>query len=254
METLAAHADVDDPKTKEQIANQVLPLIEDVKGSVEREAYRQQLARLLKVDERALVRGASGGKARPRRRTYREMPQVAPVSSPSLTNTHRFLEENCIKALVCDPTLVHYVDRTLRELELVCLNDDDFSQTDFKELFKLVHTALEQDEEDPAGYVRERIPDEMQDTFLIEADQNPYPDWRLQPNAPILESLLNDFLRLRRIRVTESLDQITFLQSQNAEEDEESPIANLSKVAMEFIQARVKLDRALQLSHSQDRS
>jgi DNA primase len=254
METLAAHADVDDPKTKEQIANQVLPLIEDVKGSVEREAYRQQLARLLKVDERALVRGASGGKARPRRRTYREMPQVAPVSSPTLTNTHRFLEENCIKALVCDPTLVHYVDRTLRELELVCLNDDDFSQTDFKELFKLVHTALEQDEEDPAGYVRERIPDEMQEAFLIEADQNPYPDWRLQPNAPILESLLSDFLRLRRIRVTESLDQITFLQSQNAEGDEESRISNLSKVAMEFIQARVKLDRALQLSHSQDRS
>ncbi len=53
METLAAHADIDDPKAKEQIANQVLPLIEDVKGSVEREAYRQRLARLLKVDERA---------------------------------------------------------------------------------------------------------------------------------------------------------------------------------------------------------
>ncbi len=29
------------------------PLIEDVPGSVEREAYRQRLARLLKVDERA---------------------------------------------------------------------------------------------------------------------------------------------------------------------------------------------------------
>jgi len=36
METLAARADVDDPKVKEEIANQVLPLIEDVKGSVER--------------------------------------------------------------------------------------------------------------------------------------------------------------------------------------------------------------------------
>lgn len=251
METLAAHADVDDPKTKEEIANQVLPLIEDVKGSVEREAYRQQLARLLKVDERALVRGASGGAARPRRQNYRQMPQVAPVASTPLTNTHRHLEENCIKALVCDPTLAHFVNRTLRELELVCLNEDDFSQTDFRELFKLVSSALDQDDEDPAAYVRERIPDELQDGFLVEREQNPYPDWRLQSNAPILESLLNAFLRLRRIRVDESLEQITFLQTQKPEESEENPAQNLGQIALEFIQARSKLDRALQLSHSQ---
>jgi len=55
METLAQREDFDDPKAKEEIAAQVLPLIEDVRGSVEREAYRQRLARLLKVDERALV-------------------------------------------------------------------------------------------------------------------------------------------------------------------------------------------------------
>ncbi|QRN82771.1 DNA primase [Chloroflexota bacterium] len=250
METLAAHADIDDPKTKEQIANQVLPLIEDVKGSVEREAYRQQLARLLRVDERALVRQASGGPSRPRRRSYRQMPQVSAITSP-LTNTHRKLEENCIKALVSDPTLVHFIDRTLRELELVCLNVEDFTQTDFRELFKIVSEALDQDDEDPAEYVRTRIPDEMQESFLIEADQNPYPDWRLQPNASILESTSNDFIRLRRIRVDESLDQITYLQSQQASEDEENPPQDFGKLALEFIQARAKLDRALQLNRSQ---
>ncbi len=127
------------------------------------------------------------------------MPQVSAVTSP-LTNTHRKLEENCIKALVSDPTLVHFIDRTLRELELVCLNVEDFTQTDFRELFKIVSGALDQDDEDPSEYVRARIPDEMQEEFLIEADQNPYPDWRLQPTASILESTLNDFIRLRRIR------------------------------------------------------
>jgi DNA primase len=60
METLAMREDFDDPKAKEEIAAQVLPLIEDVRGSVEREAYRQRLARLLKVDERALVQRAAG--------------------------------------------------------------------------------------------------------------------------------------------------------------------------------------------------
>jgi len=251
METLAAHADIEDPKTKEQIANQVLPLIEDIKGSVEREAYRQRLARLLKVDERALVRRATGGRSRPRRRSYHQMPQVSSVPASPLTSTHRQLEENCIKALVSDPTLIHFVDRTLRGMELVCLNDEDFTQTDFKMLFKLVSEALDQDDEDPAEYVHKRIPDEMQENFLIVADQNPYPDWRLQPNAPILESLLNSFIRLRRIRVDEGLDQITFLQSQMAGDDEEKPTQDLGHLALEYIQARAKLDRALQLSNSQ---
>ena len=250
METLAAHADVNDPKTKEQIANQVLPLIEDVKGSVEREAYRQQLARLLKVDERALVRQASGGPVSPRRRTYRQMPQVSAVTSP-LTHSHRQLEENCIKALVSDPTLVHFVDRTLRGMELVCLNIEDFTQTDFRELFKIVSEALDQDSEDPAEFVRARIPDEMQEVFLIEADQNPYPDWRLQPNAAILESTLDDFIWLRRIRVDESLEQITFLQSQMGAEDEGNPPQKVNPLVMEFIQARIKLDRVLQQNSSQ---
>jgi hypothetical protein len=181
------------------------------------------------------------------------MPEVSPISAPHLTSDHRQLEESCIKALVSDPTLVHFVDRTLRELELACLHQDDFSQTDFKGLFKLIQGALEQDEEDPASYVRERIPEEMQETFLIEADQNPYPDWRLQSNAPILESLLNAFLRLRRIRVDESLEQITFLQTQKTEEDEEDPTQDLGQLALAFIQARAKLDRALQLSNSQGR-
>jgi DNA primase (bacterial type) len=55
METLAAAQDLNDAKVKREIAAQVLPLIEDVGNAVERDAYRQQLARLLRVDERSLV-------------------------------------------------------------------------------------------------------------------------------------------------------------------------------------------------------
>jgi DNA primase len=47
--------DLEDPKVKSEIAAQVLPLIEDVPNAVEREAYRQRLRALLRVDERAFV-------------------------------------------------------------------------------------------------------------------------------------------------------------------------------------------------------
>ena len=63
MDTLIANQDVDDPKVKSQIAEQVLPLIADVPNRVERESYRQRLARLLHVDERSVYGGSGGIKA-----------------------------------------------------------------------------------------------------------------------------------------------------------------------------------------------
>jgi len=251
METLAAHEDIDDPKSKEAIANQVLPLIEDVKGSVEREAYRQRLARLLKVDERALVQPSSGTATR-RRRTYRPRPELPDKGPPPNDKSHRRLEETCIKALASDPTLIHFIDRAFRNFELACLHPDDFSHTDYKEVFKLVKQSLDQDAEPPLEFVRERIPQEIVDALLDETSENPYPDWRFQPSAPILESLLNMFIRLRRIRIDEGLDQLVFLQAQTLEDNEDS-IVDYKKVAMEYVLVRAKLDRALQQSFSQGR-
>ncbi|GAG55030.1 unnamed protein product, partial [marine sediment metagenome] len=46
--------DLDDAKAKSAVAQQVLPLINDVGDPVEREHYRQQLARALRTDERTL--------------------------------------------------------------------------------------------------------------------------------------------------------------------------------------------------------
>src|SRR6185436_8770629 len=55
METLVAGQNLNDPKIKNQIAAQVLPLIEDLPNSLERDTYRQALSRMLRVDERALM-------------------------------------------------------------------------------------------------------------------------------------------------------------------------------------------------------
>ena len=46
--------DMDDAKAKSAVAQQVLPLINDVGDPVEREHYRQELARALRTDERTL--------------------------------------------------------------------------------------------------------------------------------------------------------------------------------------------------------
>ena len=242
METLAARSDVDDPKVKEEIANQVLPLIEDVKGSVEREAYRQRLARILQVDERALVRRSSGGVYR-RRRTYRPMPRVSSPTVSAADTTHRVLEGACIKALLTDPTLVHFIDRHFRSFELACLHLDDFSHTDYKEAFKLIKESLDQDIENPLAYVHGHLPEALREAFLDTDEETIYPNWRFQPNASIFESLLNMFIRLRRVRIDEGLDQLVFLGTQ--EHDPEEGVVDISKIALDYVQARAKLDQAL---------
>ncbi len=75
METLAADRDLDDPKTKTEIAGQVMPLIADIPSSIERDAYRQQLARLLRVDERSLVEPTATRRSRTRRYQRSGLPQ-----------------------------------------------------------------------------------------------------------------------------------------------------------------------------------
>jgi DNA primase len=246
METLADRADIDDPKAKEEVANQVIPLIEDIKGSVEREAYRQRLARLLKVDERALVRQASGGSPR-WRRTYRPRPDVPSQSIPTVDSSHRKIEETCIKALVADPTLIHFVDRTFRYYELACLHSEDFSHTDFREIFRFVKESLDQDLEQPLDYLHNRLPEALTETLIEKGIEDPYPDWRIQPKAPELEFLINMFIRLRRIRVDESLDQLVFLQTQDNQDAAELFI-DFNKFAQEYAHMRSKLDQALKAS------
>jgi DNA primase len=246
METLAKREDFDDPKAKEEIASQVLPLIEDVRGSVEREAYRQRLARLLKVDERALVRRSAGRLPRSRA-AYQPQSDASATAVKARLSPHRQLEQDCLTALLSDPTLLNFVDRTFRGYELACVHAEDFSHADHRELFTLVKESLDQEAEDPFNYTQARTTAEMFETFIEAASQESYPDWRFQPNDPKLESLLHMFIRLRRVRIDEGLDQLVYLQAQENDEDGELTI-EIKKAALAYVQARAKLDHALQKS------
>ena len=246
METLAQREDFDDPKAKEEIAAQVLPLIEDVRGSVEREAYRQRLARLLKVDERALVTRPAGRPAR-RRGASRPTPEDPVSITKAFLTPHRQLEQACLLALLSDPTLLNYIDRAFRSFELACIHVDDFSDTDHREFFKLLKESIDQEAEEPLNFIHERLSAEMKEAFIENTSEETYPDWRLQPVDAKLEALVRTFIRLRRVRIDEGLDQLVFLQAQERDESGELSI-DVKKTALEYVQVRAKLDHALRQS------
>jgi DNA primase len=242
METLAAGRDLDDPKVKSEIAARVLPLVEDVPNPVEREDYRQRLARLLRVNERALI-GARPAPARTRRgrapAPTGEKGQAAPATTamqPSQAS-----ETFVLKSLLRRPDLLYLLDRSLQKASLSRMALQDFDHTDYQLLLRLVQQALEQDDLDPQQYVLANIPETLQD-LAQELLQPP-----TRPDAPLeaqLEALYRAVIRLRFNHLTESLEQLIYLQ-QDLQQQGDLRALPYQDLLLQHTRARDLLDRAL---------
>lgn len=245
METLAKNQDLDDPKVKSQIANQVLPLISDVPDSVEREAYRQRLARLIKVDERAFTEIAAP-KSRRRRVNLRSDSASVGVEGwrtgdIPIHTTPDLLEAHCLSVLLRRPELVYMVDRALQENGLNRLSIDDFQSSDHQALLQLVDESLKQDHSEPQLFVQNSLSlplMELADQLLMKTE-------RLDPNEEkVLEDLVRTLLVLRQRRLFQEIEHIRYLmeESQGAENDS---LMDYQNTMVQYITARSRLDRAL---------
>ena len=161
METLAVGRDLKDPKVKNQIASQILPLIEDLPNAPERDTYRQQLARMLKVDERALtgVQAQGPRMKRPRIAKQKNIPE-SPNASVTVSS-NRKVEEYIIAVLLRKPELLYRLDRLLQQYGLARLSAEDFEYTDYQLLFGLIHDAVEQDQTEHHDFVIESLPESL---------------------------------------------------------------------------------------------
>jgi DNA primase len=214
MGALAAGRDLEDAKVKSEIAAQVLPLIEDLPNPVERDTYRQRLARFLKVDERSLTgaqaRGPRARRPRPRLETPAQEQVQAPVSTPAVSPSHR-IEAHVLGTLIRRPDLLYRLDRALQEAALSRISAEDFGYTDYQVLFRLVHQSLEQDDEEVNQYLHRNLPpalDGLVDELAAKAGEPDPLDDRL------LEDLFRGVAKIRRMALTESINQLRFLQEE----------------------------------------
>jgi DNA primase len=230
MDILLDGQNIDDAKVKSQIARQVLPLIEDVGDSVEREAYRQSLARRLKVDERALrgMRSTRSGVAAP--------PEGAPVKREP---TEMF----CLGLLLRDPELTYWVDRQLHSLELDGLSSQDFTGTESQVIFKAVRSSLSQVDEEPSQRWRHLLEGSTLEQAVAYAAQAEDIDF----NRPkVADAVSADFLRLRMRRVEGLLQQLGFQQHAVSLAAEPAElIRNLAQQAQQLIAQKRRIDVAL---------
>src|SRR5215207_368075 len=213
MEALAVGQNINDPKVKNQIASQVIPLIEDLPSALERDTYRQQLARMLRVDERALL---SMQPQIPRLKRQRHAPsgqtQVAEKSAVSVSvSSSKKAEAYIIGVLFEKPELVYRLDRTLQEFGLAPLNAQDFEYTDHQMLFGLIRESVEQDKTEHHEFVMDSMPVSLQGLsreLVAQAEKLERAEEKL------LEELLRGVIKLRRVTAGENLNQLRFLQEE----------------------------------------
>jgi DNA primase len=244
METLASNRDLDDPKIKTEIAAQVLPLIEDVPSPIERDTYRQRLARLLRVDERALL-AESRPEARPRRGARRggaaSWETRQPEAPTPATTVGSSLEAHCMGVLLRRPDLVYLADRRMQEDGLPRLSLADFQSAEYQTIFQLIQESLAQNVSEPLHFVLNSLSlplMELADDLLARTE-------KMDPNEDrVLEDLLRALLDLRRRSLHQQIDHFRFL-IEEAQEQGDMRVSDYGKAMSQLAQTRDRLDRAI---------
>ncbi|MCZ2126773.1 MAG: DNA primase [Anaerolineales bacterium] len=245
METLSAGQDLNDPKIKNEIAAQVLPLIDDLGSPMERDTYRQALARMLRVDERSLMATQSKGQV-VRRKPRKNEPTRAESAPVIALSPGRIIEAHCLSVLTQTPTLLYRLDRELEAFGLSPLAAEDFEYTDHRLLFEALKRATGQDEKEYDQFVLSQITDDLgalMDELRASAKKINSSDDKF------LDDLAARFLDLRRVRAMDSVTQLKFLQADDQEQGGENvkiyieQTMRLTRLLRGLDQARLKLSK-----------
>lgn len=240
MDTLAAGQNLNDPKIKNQIASQVLPLIEDLPSPMERDTYRQALARMLRVDERVLIGAPAQGPRVKRPRPVGQKQVQEPVQVAVSVSASRKIEAYVIGVLFRRPELLYRLDRQLQQFGLTVLTAQDFEYTDYQMLFGLIREAVEQDKSEHHEFVVDALPEQLQGLsrdLLVESE-------KIDPvEEKVMEELLRGIVKLRRVAVGENLNQLRFLQ-EDAHQAGDLRAASYQELVMQHTRLLRDLDQA----------
>lgn len=253
LEMLVSQRDISDPKTKSEIAARILPLVRDVPNPVERDAYHQQVARVLQVDEGALGM-LSGQRSRPPRYHSRKTADKQPVTStlptPQLLDGQqkiRLMETEILRYLAHDPEKIYRINRCLQSNQLERVSPTDFLLSEHQQAASIVLQSLNQDDMDPPLFVAENLPEEMDD--LLEEAVSPAGsvDEKIHRDLEkrILEEVTRQIILTRQLGVNLQISQLRFLEEDaqigdDADNQKQNQVRQLN-----LIRARGLLDKAL---------
>jgi DNA primase len=251
LDTLVKDQDLRDPKTKSDIAMRILPLINDVPNPVERDAYRQQVARVLQVDESALMQ-LTTQKTRPRRKFDRGAPagEKSETQKPAEANAQAkisAMEKQVLAYLIDDPEKIYRINRWLQKEALQRFSTEDFSLSEHSQIAEIIYKSITQDDLDPAHFIQENLSGELD--FILEklTKLGPRETEKEKKDASDreLEEIIRLIMQLRQIQVNGLINQLRFLESNQDELPDKLESKAQQDNFMKLIKARGLLDKAL---------
>ena len=243
IDTLSAGKNLEDPKKKSEIASKVVPLIKDVPNAVERDAYRQQLARVLHIDEQSLF-SISEVQYVSRGRTKRQKVEVEPGSLETLASSEKNkiynLEKHIVLLLLKKPEMVYDIDRYLKKSNLPSLAIQDVESGDLQVVFSLIFKSLQQVDLDAEEFIANNLPDDLH--WLESELEQVVHEGTTQDR--ILEDLARTLLMLRKIKVNEKIKNLLVLQQPDEEEQTTETEPAMQKELLESIKMRALVEKA----------
>jgi DNA primase len=225
---------------KNRIAAQVLPLIQDLPSAVDRETFRQQLERILKVKEGSLSNTQAQSRKVKRRQPFEKTQATETASVVLAVSSSRKVEAYVIAALFRRPELLYRLDRFLGQYGLAPLAASDFEYTDYQMLFDLIRAAVEQDRTEHHEFVVEALPESLRilsQELLAQTE-------KLEPaDEKLMEELLRGVIKLRRVATGENLNQLRFLQ-EDAQQTGDLRAASYQDLVLQHTRLLRDLDKA----------
>ncbi len=250
METLAAGQNLNDPKAKDSVARQIIPLIEDLASPIERDTYRSRLAVMLHVNEESLMQlqpGGMGERRQPSRRRVKPS-RREPMAGMEIKNPLRPLENHCLRLLLFKPDLLPQLEEELKLNRFAPLSVDDFQSAESQEAFLLLSSAINQLDESVRDYFWNNRPGSLE-SFLQDIERGI--NLENTPDDRIYDDLYDTINRLRLARIRESIDIIRFMVTdlsgwEEPQVDEKESIKEYNQKMLELAGERFRLEKALQ--------
>jgi len=241
LDVLIRDQDVNDPKTKSSIVSKIIPLIEDLPDPIERDAYRQLVARKIKVDERSLLNIKVAEKRTPPSKAAAKVDaqKANNIENPLIVKGNKNLEISCMNVLLRRPDLLPHIDRKLQESRLERVSKNDFDNTEFQLLLELIQRSLEQDEVDQVKFVENNLTPSIEEAYTLILTQK----LPVGQNDRLIEEMVRMIINIRQATLKKSLEQISFLMNE-PENLNETKLASLSSVMQQYGAVLRNLDDA----------
>jgi len=247
LDSLTQGKNINDPKTKSDIAAKILPLVQDVADPVERNAYHQQIARVLRIDEKSLMRLANASRHKKKWNKQADAPRTAfqRLIQKEVDGSEkvRMLEREVLQFLIHDPESIYQINRFLQSKDLERISSEEFLGTDHQEVAEVILSSLRQTDFEAVDFVKNEIENRFQDLLKIN---------RLEPNKSEaenssfreVEETIRLIMQIRLDGVKRKISDFQYIQ-ENRQDSQDSSQTDVHELVLSQIQMRGKLDRAL---------